>query len=224
VGILDKANRVLVRFGIRKAQPQLTREQAMGARPVRNPAVPWKLNDDGNVVVILRRRGDLTGRVLSWIFMVPQQKSMELDEVGSTVWQHCDGERTVWEVVDMLATKYKLNKREVEISLTQYLRTLGKRGMLGFVIDEKIAKEAGVADQDIIGLEDVAKTKEELAAAREEASQEAEQDERILAEMAAEHGTEQEPPACAESADNAEGTDEQTEQGGSGARNGEIDC
>lgn len=181
--VMQTVGNVLVRVGLKKRRPQLTREQAMGARPIRNPSLQWKVNDEGNAVVVLPRRGDWSGKALGWLFMVPAQKPVELDEVGSTVWEHCDADHTVAEIVDVLASKYKLNRREVEVSLTEYLRTLGRRGMVGFVVDKEIAREAGVADQDIIGLEDIATTREQLAEAQQRTAEAAEETRRILEEM-----------------------------------------
>lgn len=183
MGVMDTVNNVLVRLRLRKLKPQLTREQAMGARPVRNPSLQWKVTDEENVVVILPRRGDLSGKALGWLFMVPEQKPVELDELGSLVWHHCDGARTVAEIVEVLALKYKLSRHEVELTLTEYLRMLGKRGMVGFMVDKKVAEEAGVAGQDVIGLEDVATTEQELAAAQQQAAEEAAETKRILEEM-----------------------------------------
>lgn len=183
VNITDGLNSILVRLRLRKSQPQLTRDQAMGAYPVRNPALQWRVNEEGNVLVILPRRGDIQGKALGWLFMVPESKPVELDEVGTDVWNHCDGDHTVAEIVALLAEKYKLNKREVEVSLTEYLRTLGKRGLVGFMVDQKVAEEAGVAGQDIIGLEDIATTREQLRAAQDTAAEQAAEDARILEEM-----------------------------------------
>ncbi len=176
-------DRILSVLRLKKDEPKLTRDQAMSARPVRNPSLQWKENDDGNVVVILPRRDDIAGKLLGWLFMVPQQKPLELDELGTTVWMACDGLNDVGDVVEILAKKYKLNKREVEVSLTEFLRTLGKRGMIGFMVDRAIAEETGVAGQEIVGLENVAKTREEYDAARRKAEEEAAETARIIAEM-----------------------------------------
>ncbi len=187
-------NSILVRLRLRKPQAQLTREQAMGAYPVRNPALQWKVTEEGNVIVVLLRRGDIQGKALGWLFMVPESKPIELDEVGTDVWHCCDGDHTVAEVVALLAEKYKLNKREVEVSLTEYLRTLGKRGMIGFMVDQKVAEEAGVAGQEVIGLEEIATTKEQLRAAQDTAAERAAEDARILEEME-QDGAEPQTPA-----------------------------
>jgi len=183
LSVMDTFNNVLVRLRLRKLKPQLTREQAMGARPVRNPSLQWKVNDEESVVVVLPRRGDLSGKALGWLFMVPEQKPVELDELGSLVWHHCDGNNTVAKIVEVLASRYKLSRHEVELTLTEYLRMLGKRGMVGFMVDKKVAEEAGVAGQDVIGLEEVATTAQELAAAQQQAEEEAAETKRILEEM-----------------------------------------
>jgi hypothetical protein len=123
---------------------------------------------------------------------------VELDDVGSAVWEACDGNNTVNDIVGILADEYKLSRREVEMSLTKYLRTLGQRKMIGFMVDRETAEEAGIAeDQDVVGLEDVAKTKDELEQARREAELEAEEGRRLLEETEKKReqpeGSEEEP-------------------------------
>ena len=212
MNILGGFNDILVRLKLRTPQAQLTREQAMGAYPVRNPALQWKVNEGGNVVVVLPRRGDIQGKALGWLFMVPESKPIELDEVGTDVWHCCNGDHTVSELVALLAGKYKLNKREVEVSLTEYLRTLGKRGMIGFMVDQKVAEEAGVAGQEVIGLEHVATTKEQLKAAQDTAAEQAVEQARVLEEMeadAAEPGTPADEPDAPVAPPDPDSTDEE---------------
>lgn len=176
-------NWILVKVGVRQPEPKLTREQSMSAIPIRNPLLYWGRNDKDFIVVAMERRTDWVGQAMEWLFMVPPKRKLELDEVGSTVWQACDGENTVNDIVEIVAEEYKLSRREVEMSLTKYLRTLGQRKMIGFMVDEKIAEEAGISqDQDVVGLEDVAKTKDELEAARQRAEEEAEEGRRLLEE------------------------------------------
>lgn len=143
-------------------KPQLTRDQALQARPVRNPALKWRENDDGEVEVILPRRSDLTGKFLAWMFFVPEAKPVTLDAVGSFVWLHCDGEHTVAELVAMMSEEYKVGRREIEFSLTEYLQTLGKRGMVGFLIPKEIAAQLGDAAKDLVGLQEVGESRHDL--------------------------------------------------------------
>lgn len=180
---MDTVNGLLARVGLRKPQQQLTREQAMEARPVRNPALHWKLNDEDNVVIAIERRNDVPGKALGWLFMVPERRSITLDDVGSLVWINCDGENTVADLVTMLSSHLKVTRRETEVSLTEYLKTLGKRGMVGFMVDREVAEATGAVGQDVVGLESVAKTRNELEQVRQKTAAEAAETERIIEQM-----------------------------------------
>ena len=137
-------DRIMVSLKLKKPQGGLTRDQAMAAWPVRNPDLVTHESEDGLVAVELPRRKDWVGGALGFLFFVPDSKPVQLDEVGSFVWKLCDGEHTVNEIADALAAEYKLNRREVDVSLTQYLQTLGKRGMIAFAIPREVAEEAGL--------------------------------------------------------------------------------
>lgn len=137
-------DRILVGLKLKTPQGGLTREQAMQAWPVRNPALTAHVSDDGIVTVELPRRKDFMGGVLGFLFSVPKSKPVQLDEVGSFVWNLCDGEHTVADVTSALADEYKLNRREVELSLTDYLQTLAKRGIVAFAVPREVAEAAGM--------------------------------------------------------------------------------
>jgi len=115
-------------------KPRLSREHALQARPIRNPALKWEELDNGEVQIVLPRRRDTMGRVLSTLFYVPKSKPVSLDVVGARVWTLCDGEHTVSDIVEALMDEHKLHRREAEVSLTEFLRMLGKRNMLAFAV------------------------------------------------------------------------------------------
>jgi len=167
VSLMSAASGLLERFGLRRGRAPLSREQAFEARPVRNPKLKWRVNDSDCVEVIVPRRKDLFGRAMGFLFFVPETRPVILDDVGTRVWHLCDGERTVGEISRALADDYKLGRREVETSLTEYLRTLGKRGMVGFLVPAEFVEEADKGE--LVGLQDVGTTREELEAARREA-------------------------------------------------------
>jgi hypothetical protein len=162
-------NSVLQRVGLKKKQMPLSRDEAFEARPVRNPSLKWRMNDEGVVEVIVPRRKDAFGRLMGFLFFVPENRPITLDEVGTRVWDMCDGEHTVEEIVNTLSDEYKLQRREVEVSLTEYLRTLGKKGMVGFLVPKDFIDEEDAGE--LVGLEDVGTTREELEKAREEAEE-----------------------------------------------------
>jgi hypothetical protein len=130
-------------------KPRLSREHALQARPVRNPSLKWEALDSGEVQVVLPRRRDMMGKLLSSVFYVPPSKPVSLDVVGARVWQLCDGEHSVNDIAEALMEEHKLHRREAEVSLTEFLKMLGKRNMLAFVVptefletDEKPEKPA----------------------------------------------------------------------------------
>lgn len=125
---------VLDRVRSWRKKPSLTRDQALLARPIRNPDLKWRASGDGEVTVTLPRRRDWVGKLLGFFFYVPDSRDLTLDVVGARVWELCDGEHTVAAMVEALAQEHRLHRKEAEVSLTTFLRDLGKRGMVAFAV------------------------------------------------------------------------------------------
>lgn len=124
---------------LRRRGPELSKERALVSYPVRNQAVEWR--DEGErTVLVLRRREDWVGRLLSLFFVVPKERKIELDPVGAHVWRGCDGRHTVKELMQSLIEKYKLNRKEAEVSLTAFLRQLGKRKLVAIAVPQDQAQ------------------------------------------------------------------------------------
>jgi len=132
--------------------PRLSRSEFLRLKPVWNPLIKWEKNEKGEVKITIPFKkireksqdkkgssGKFTG-VLSKIFPEPEEKRIRLDQIGSIVWELCDGERTVKEIVDFICEKYKLLPRETEVSLSTYLNSLVKRGLIGFIVPEDVRK------------------------------------------------------------------------------------
>jgi hypothetical protein len=134
-----------VPFLKRRRAPQFSRKEALGAVPFRNSLIEWELRADdppsagGEPLVVLRipRRQDRWGRLLNRFFEGPSHRQVILDELGTDVWQMCDGEMTVDGLIVALARKHKLERREVEVSLTTYLQTLARRGFIGLHVRQE---------------------------------------------------------------------------------------
>ena len=86
------------------------------------------------VALRIPRRQDRWARFLNRIATAPDHKQVVLDEIGSDVWELCDGGTSVETIVRALMKKYKLSRREVELSLSLYLKQLAKRGYLGLAL------------------------------------------------------------------------------------------
>lgn len=114
-----------------RRKPQISREQALAAKPFANPVLTWERNERGEAVIEIPLRQDRKAKVLGRIFGAPKRKQLVLDEAGSTVWELCDGEHSVASIIDEMIAKYKLNRREAETSVTMYLKTLAERNLVG---------------------------------------------------------------------------------------------
>ena len=118
-----------------KNKAKLTREAMLDSRPARNEALKWDRNDEGEAQIRVRRQETWKVRLLSRMFYIPKERKITLDELGTEVWTLCDGRTSVSQMIEVLSRKYQLNRKEAEVSLLTYLKTLGQKRFIGFVIE-----------------------------------------------------------------------------------------
>ena len=118
-------------------EPVMTRDEAMALAPRLSRDVDVSHTAEGlyrlSVPVSVRpalaglakRLGVWDGRVL--------RKTVELDAIGSFVWERIDGRATVGELAVALAERYGLDRDEAGLAVAAFLRQLGQRGAVGFV-------------------------------------------------------------------------------------------
>lgn len=127
-----------------KGQPQLTREQSLAALPVRNGVIREERTEKDDLVlrVPVKRKG--VWRVLGRFLNIPEvDRRVELDELGAYVWGLCDGQTDVRTIIDRFSRQYKLNRKEAEVSMTAYLRTLARRRLIGIMVSENGSASKG---------------------------------------------------------------------------------
>lgn len=112
--------------------PSPDRQAVFRLRPVRNSAIEWETTGEGEALLKVPMRKDRFGKFLAGWFRMPEARAVQLDEVGSFVWELCDGSQTVDGIVKQTCRHYKMNRREVEISVTTYLQMLAERNFIGF--------------------------------------------------------------------------------------------
>lgn len=133
----------------RRKPPPLTREQSLEAIPVRNAAVTFERDEDGLYTIHIPLRNTWWVKGLSRIFPLPSEgKKISLDEMGSTVLDMCDGETTVKEMIAQTAARFKLTRKEAEISLMAFLRELGKKGIIGLAVRKEDEDEETELQED----------------------------------------------------------------------------
>ncbi len=136
-------------------KPAVTRQQALQIYPIRNPGLEWEEDEEGNVRATLVRKNDLKMRVVAGLMNVPESRELRLDEVGSFVWNLCDGEHALNDIVEAMMAKYKLGRREVEVSLNEFMRMLAKRGLVAVAVPRAVVEGMDPAIAKSLGLEQV---------------------------------------------------------------------
>ena len=113
----------------------MTRSEAFKFTPVRSTLIQESRLETGEVILtypvvirpwidrILKRFGGKENEAI--------KKKLQLDELGTAVWEQINGERSVRQVVQWFAKKYQLHNKEAEVSVSQFIRELGKRGIIG---------------------------------------------------------------------------------------------
>jgi len=113
----------------------MTRSAALAYKPVKNQDVSETRLDTGEVVIeypmTVRPLIAAVARRLGKTQDLTQTKKLQLDALGTSVWDLIDGQHTVRRMINIFAQTHRLEKREAEVSVTQFIRELGKRGLLG---------------------------------------------------------------------------------------------
>jgi hypothetical protein len=112
----------------------LTRNHALECVPVKNPQITEQENDNGELCLSYQVRirpwfqnivHKITGKKDDLI-----RRKLQLDALGTMVWGMIDGKRQAIEIIDDFQKLHQLNRREAEISVTTFLKELGKRGLI----------------------------------------------------------------------------------------------
>jgi len=114
-------------------RPKLSKQEVVNLLPVRNERLTWTRVEDNEIMLSVPTRKDRVGRLIGRIFKVPDSKEVLLDEVGAHVWELCDGKHDIAGVIADISKKFGLSRREAEVSVTLYLKTLAERKFVGLM-------------------------------------------------------------------------------------------
>ncbi len=91
--------------------------------PERSEHIEWRRLDDGTVQLTIRRTG-FFNRVSQKIFRAPEYSYIDLDELGSCVWQQIDGGKTVHEIGQTVETEFGDSAAPVYERLVEFMKML----------------------------------------------------------------------------------------------------
>jgi len=113
----------------------ISRADALDRIPVKNIQITEARLETGEVVISypVTMRPFFAGLVKR--FGGPevqiQMKKLQLDELGTSVWDMINGKFSVRQLVERFAKTHQLEAREAEVSVAQFIRELGRRGLIG---------------------------------------------------------------------------------------------
>lgn len=119
----------------RAAPLPLTRREALDCIPVKNRHVREERLDNGDVLVLYPVTVRLWMGVLArWVgagTAPPRTAKLQLDRLGSGVWAMLDGQTSLRRIAAAFADTHRLERKEAEVAVTQFVRELGRRGLIG---------------------------------------------------------------------------------------------
>ena len=114
---------------------RLSRTEALKYTPVRSRQISEIRLDSGEVIIeyplIVKPWIAAVARRLGGPHEQKQTKKLQLDAMGTSVWDLVDGKRSVRMIIQIFAKAHRLENKEAEVSVTSFLRQLGQRGLLG---------------------------------------------------------------------------------------------
>ena len=122
-------------FRKKQKDVRVDRAEAFKFIPVKNIQITEERLDSGEILI----RYPVTLR--PWIAGIVkrfsgsnaelQSKPLQLDQLGTEVWGLIDGSRSVRRIIEIFAKTHQLQIREAEVAVSQFIRMLGQRGLIG---------------------------------------------------------------------------------------------
>ncbi|RJQ59006.1 MAG: PqqD family protein [Desulfobacteraceae bacterium] len=118
----------------RNRKENISRAEALDCKPIKNSEVEEVSLDSGETMLIY------PVKARPWISAVSRRlgmeasvvrKKLQLDKMGTSVWELLDGKRTVHQVIEVFSLTHRLHSREAEVAVIQFIRELGHRGLVG---------------------------------------------------------------------------------------------
>ncbi len=125
---------------LRRRKPLITRDESLRSVCLRNTNIKAERQENGELLITIERGKAWWVNVISKVFYVPTHRQFVLDELGASVWDMCDGKTPVRAMIGKFASKYKLNRREAEVSVVEYLKRLARKRLIGIAVPRKPEK------------------------------------------------------------------------------------
>ncbi len=108
------------------------------ATPMKNEAAKQerRYDVDSLLISVRRKRPRFLIPPISWFIRINRNHRFQLDKMGMWVWDLCDGDRNVEEIIDNFSVRFKLTFHEARVSVTSYVKDLTERGALVLIVEQ----------------------------------------------------------------------------------------
>ncbi len=101
------------------------RENFLDYIPKRNALYNWEITSKNHVEVSVVNRG-FYNRIAQLLFHKPRISKIELDDMGSFIWQEMDGHKTVYEIGTAVTARFGKKAEPLYERLSEYIQILRK--------------------------------------------------------------------------------------------------
>ncbi|MBZ9636832.1 PqqD family protein [Clostridium sp. FP1] len=112
-----------------KKNKEKSEENFLLYRPLRK-IEQWEVN--GEKVKLFFHHNKPVERFMRWLIKKSKVSDIQLDEMGSMVWQLCDGTRTVYDIALALVERFNDTEENSINRLIMFLRYLSRKGWITF--------------------------------------------------------------------------------------------
>ena len=99
--------------------------------PVRNPDLGWEADENG-IVTLSRENKGIANKIAQKLLRKPKVSYIHLDEIGSCVWKHTDGEKTIFELADSVKQELGDKAEPLYERIAKYFSILVSYGFVSF--------------------------------------------------------------------------------------------
>ena len=115
-----------------KKPEQIDRRRSLASIPVVNDSVTHTTDENGRLqlTIEIQRGSSFLSRIQPRIM----KKRVRLDELGVFVFEQVDGKRTVKAIIDAFTRRFRTDRRESELSVAAFLKSLAQRQVISIVV------------------------------------------------------------------------------------------
>lgn len=107
--------------------------------PKRNSLYPYQKTEDGLIEIKMQNKG-LMKKITQLIMRKPKYTYVKLEEFGSFIWEQIDGERSVYEIGQLVKEKFGDKAEPLYDRLCKYIKSLRVNN---FILYKNLTRDKG---------------------------------------------------------------------------------